>query len=308
MRDFLSRSISSFNQNKLNGLLAEVDLRAYLSKIGFADRISPGGWIARRVGPGEFGHKTAVLFPEVLEPDKDYPQTRQFPKPPLGLHTICSTFHQSGIHAFFCSATVATEHETQSVAWQCVQLGIPIETAYEPLATKMKSYFRARDRAYNFLRHKTDTSSIPDGSVPAEFSKEHLRVAFQSGFTSEISDVDGILWGQQITYPLEIKEKTAATNNKLGAFFGLDIGPFVKLAFYAAKRGNLHSLFVVREIDNPVSRNLVNWWFITFDELAQYASWVQQAGGTSMTGGASAVVKIPKAEFRPLDRSHLEQL
>lgn len=89
---------------------------------------------------------------------------------------------------------------------------------------------------------------------------------------------------------------------------GLDIGPFVKLAFYAAKRGNLHSLFIVREIDNPVSRNLVNWWFITFDELAQYASWVQQAGGASMTGGASAVVKIPKAEFKPLDRSHLERL
>jgi hypothetical protein len=183
-----------------------------------------------------------------------------------------------------------------------------MDTPYEPLATKMAAYFRARDRSYNFLRYTTDTSSIPDESVADEFSKENLRVAFQSRFMSEISDVDGIFWGQQITYPLEIKEKTAATNNKLGEFFGLDIGPFVKLAFYAAKRGNLHSLFIVREINNPVSRNLLNWWFITFDELAQYASWVQQAGGASMTGGASAVVKIPKAEFKPLDHAHLARL
>jgi len=76
---------------------------------------------------------------------------------------------------------------------------------------------------------------------------------------SEMSDVDGIFWGNQYTYPIEIKEKTTANDNKVGDFFGLDLGPFVKLAFYAAKRGNLHSIFVVREIDNPTTRNLVGW-------------------------------------------------
>ena len=42
----------------------------------------------------------------------------------------------------------------------------------------------------------------------------------------------------------------------------------MKLAFYAAKRGNLHSLYVVREIDNTQDRNLVQWWFITFDHIS----------------------------------------
>lgn len=117
-----------------------------------------------------------------------------------------------------------------------------------------------------------------------------------------------IFWGQSKTYPIEIKEKTAATDARLGEYFGLDIGPFVKLAFYAAKRGNLHSVFVVREIDSVKTRLLRNWLYITYDKLAQYASWVSSAGGANMLGGGSSVVKIPKAEFSLLDKKALEEL
>jgi hypothetical protein len=120
--------------------------------------------------------------------------------------------------------------------------------------------------------------------------------------------VDGIFWGQQFTYPLEVKEKTAAEDNRLGPYFGLDVGPFVKLAYYAAKRGNLQSLFIVREINNTEARELVQWWFITFEQLARYASWVQRAGGAGMNGGASAVVRIPRSEFRPLNAENLRAL
>lgn len=99
-----------------------------------------------------------------------------------------------------------------------------------------------------------------------------------------------------------------APDRKLRGYFGLDVGPFVKLAFYAAKRGNLHSIFIVREIDDRVTRNLVGWWYITFDELVQFSSWVFGQGGTNMAGGASSVVRIPKYKFRPLDKVALLQL
>ncbi|SRR5712692_2401668 len=138
--------------------------------------------------------------------------------------------------------------------------------------------------------------------------RSNLRVAFQSHLLSEVSDVDGIFWGQQFTYPLEIKEKTSAPSNRLGDFFGLDVGPFVKLAHYVARRGNLRSLFVVREIADPESRELVAWRFITFDQLARYASWTPMAGGTSMGGGRSSVVCIPKGEFRELTAANLGAL
>lgn len=309
MRGYLSRSISgNFNQNKLRGLLAEVDLREHLTGLGFGDRVSPGGWIARKVGPAEFGHHTAVFFPETISPGRDYGPARELPQPSRGLHTICATFHQSGIASYFCAATVDNEDAPMSVRWHATEMGLPSEQPYQDFPAIVSESFSHRERAYNFLRYDCDVSSIPEDALPEEFSKEHLRIAFQTAFFSELSDIDGIFWGQQHTYPLEIKEKTVGMDPKLGPYFGLDIGPFVKLAFYAAKRGNLHSMFVVREIDTPETRALVGWWFITFDTMAQYASWVFGGGGRNMAGGASAVVKIPRAEFQPLNRQTLAAL
>lgn len=307
MRAYLATSISSLNQNKLNGLLAEVEFRSHLRSLGFDGRVSPGGWIARCDGPGLFGHNTIVYFPDTIQPGVQYPADRELPEPPHALHTICATFHQIGISSYFCAPRVEHQGGVVHATWSAIQLGLPTREAYKFFPDVIQG-FNERLRRYNFLKYRTDTDSIPQNSVPEEFSKENIRVAFQSKYFSETSDIDGILWGRQYTYPVEIKEKTAGTDKKVGDYFGLDLGPFVKLAFYAAKRGNLHSLFVVREIDHMESRSLVDWWAITFDRLAQYASWVPQSGGRSMTGGSSSVVKIPKSEFSRLDRGFLDQL
>ena len=308
MRAYLSLSIASLNQNKLNGLLAEVDFRDYLKSLGFGSRVSRGGWIARRVGAGEFAHQTAVFFPEIIDPALEYPSSRPLPQPDVGLHTICSTFHQTGIHAYFCAATIVNDERGKTVQWRSIQLGLPVEQEYKPFPQSVSALFTPRTRRYKFLHHKTCTDTVPSSAVAEEFSKENLRVAFQTALMTETSDVDGILWGERHTYPLEIKEKTAGFENRIGEYFGLDVGPFVKLAYYAARRGNLHSLFIVREIDSVETRNLVNWWFIKFDELAQFASWVSKAGGAGMGGGASSVVCIPKAEFQLLTKENLELL
>lgn len=309
MRNFLSQSIASLNQNKLNGTLAEIAFRDYLHGLGFLGRVSPGGWIVRRKGPDVFGHSTAALFPEVVLPAREYPEDRALPPPSHGLHTICTTFHQSGIAGFFCAATVAQEDNPASLMWHAVELGLPAEQPYRPLIEALAPLsFTVRPRMYNYLRHHTDAGPIPDVAIPEEFSKEHLRVAFNTHYLAEPSDIDGIFWGHQHTYPIEIKEKTPAPSKDLGPFFGLDVGPFVKLAFYAAKRGNLHSLYVVREIDNTQDRNLVQWWFIKFDHLAQYASWVPMQGGPGMGGGRSSVVRVPKCEFRALTAESLAAL
>jgi hypothetical protein len=303
----LSKSITSLNQNKLNGLLAEIDFRNYVTTLGFGDRISVGGWIARSEGQGTFGHNTAVFFPTIMQPNQEYPPNMQLSSPALGLHTICATFHQIGIRSYHCVATVGIQDDSSSIQWLLAELGVPTQQPYLLFPGSLSS-FNPRLKNYNFLKYHTDISGIPGHFLPEEFSKEHLRVSFQNRFMAEISDVDGILWGQEHTYPLEIKEKTVGKDNRVGFYFGLDLGPFVKLAFYAAKRGNLHSIFVVKEIDNIVSRNLVTWWFIKFETLAQYASWVPQGGGKNMQGGQSTVVKIPRSEFKVLNATTLSQL
>ncbi|MGH9866018.1 MAG: hypothetical protein ACRD4H_11445 [Candidatus Acidiferrales bacterium] len=225
------------------------------------------------------------------------------------MHGACLSLYESGIAGFYCAATIEQNDDPSTHRWKAVQLGLPVQQEYQPLADALAPLnFSTRHRACNFLRYHTNTKSISDGAVPEEYSKEHLRVSFNTPYLAEPSDIDGIFWGQQHTYPIEIKEKTPAPSPDLGPFFGLDVGPFVKLAFYAAKRGNLHSLYVVREIDNVQSRNLVQWWFIKFDELAQYASWISRGGGPAMGGGTSAVVRVPKCEFHPLTAEALAAL
>lgn len=308
MSNYLSRSISSINSNKLRGLLAEIDFRNYLQGLGYGSRVSPGGWIVRSTGDSTFGSHTIAIFPEIILPGNQYPCTNpQLSIPTAALQSVGAALHQSGITSYFCAATIKTPNDAESVEWWFYQLGVPNPGPHQKFPFDIP-HFEKRDRRYNFLRYNTDVANIPVIAVPEEFSKENLRVAFQSYYLTEISDIDGIFWGQQFTYPVEIKEKTAAINKQMGEFFGLDAGPFVKLAFYAAKRGNLHSLFVVREITDISTRTLKHWWFISFQDLAQYASWVPQKGGRTMTGGESAVVKIPKSKFKLLNANELAGL
>jgi hypothetical protein len=301
--------MASINQNKLRGTLAEISFRQYVSSLGFEDHVSEGGWIVRSAHRGnhQFGQNTAVFFPETVHSDLNYPPDRQIPSPRLGLHSVCTIFHQIGIQSYYCAPIIERHDGQPRVHWQAIQLGRPDTTNYQAFPDCIPG-FNVRIRRYNFESHHNDVSSIPDESVPIEFSKESTRVAFHSKYFCEPSDVDGLFWGERIAYPIEIKEKTRATNPSTGDFFGIDVGPFVKLAFYAAKRGNLHSLFVVREIDNENTRNLVAWRYITFDIMAQFASWVPLEGGRGMTGGVSSTVKIPVDRFKLLDAQALSSL
>jgi hypothetical protein len=307
MQQYLGRSIASINQNKLYGIIAEIDLRKTLNDLGYSNRISPGGWIVRNLGAGVFGHQTSVFFPETILPGREFPSGGKIDEPPRGLHTICATMHQIGIQSYYCVPTVDADDDTSSVRWWATQLGIPSSDSYHEFPDHFKSY-GFRPKPYNFLRYASDSSQIPASAIPEQFSKEHIRIAFQNRIMCEMSDIDAIFWGQQYTYPIEIKEKTAADDRRMGPYFGLDVGPFVKLAFYAAKRGNLHSLFIVREIDNTTDRNLVNWWFIPFEKLARFASWVPVSGGINMRGGGSSVIKVPKSEFLPMNKASLDLL
>ncbi|MFJ8293223.1 hypothetical protein [Bacillus tropicus] len=310
MKTFLSKSYSSYNLNKLNGLLAEVDFRKYISSLGYEDRISIGGWIARSIRNNTFGQKVIAIFPEIINPNEAYPIERDLPNPHMGLHTICSTLHSIGIESYFCSPVIKSDNDFASISWNAVQLGLPTQQVYSGFPNCFDdTLFVQRERRYNFLRYNSDVSIIPSYVIPEEFSKEHLRVTFQNKFFAEVSDIDGIFWGNQNTYPLEIKEKTAGYEKDIGEYFGLDVGPFVKLSSFAALRnGNLNSIFVVREIDSVENRELVNWWYIPFESIARFASWVPRSGGTSMTGGGSSVIRIPKAQFKQLDSNALSKL
>ncbi len=259
MHNLLTKSVSSnrknniITMNKVYGILAEIHLRKTLNDLGYSNRISQGGWIFRNVGNGTFGHQTVVLFPMTIIPKKKYPSGGSLESPPHGLHTICSTMHQIGVHSYYCVPIINNTNNFNSIEWNLKQLGVPEDLPYRPIYQSIQD-FTTKKNDTNLLTYNTNIRAIPDISIPDELTKESLRVAFQKRFYQEVSDIDGIFWGQQFTYPVEIKEKTSAKDRHVGEYFGLDVGPFVKLAFYAAKKGQLHSLFIVKEINDTTSK------------------------------------------------------
>lgn len=307
VRSYLRKSIPSLNQNKIFGIHAEADFRKYVASLGASDRISPGGWIFRKKGPVGFGTKAIAVFPHSVRLHEDYSQAPDKTSIPLPLHTICATMHQIGIESYYAHPVRLKKGDMQLLGWKFIQLGVPWDTAFTDLDVVF-SDFRKRERNYQYLRHKTDVSglSLPDALV--QFSHDNLRIFVETAYMAEVSDIDGIIWGERFTYPIEVKEKVAASDKDIGDWFGLDTGPFVKLAHYAANRGNLNSLFVVREIEDQETRKLRQWLFIRFEELAKFASWVPRAGGQSMGGGRSMVVRVPRAAFSVLNAKSLSSI
>lgn len=297
------------NANKLNGLLAEVAFRSELSRLGFSGQVSPGGWIARSTefGNHKFGENTIALFPQTVLPATEYPYPADL-NVPRAFHVVASHLHTIGIQSVYCRPQLRGPDPFADLLWLGDDLS-PINPAPLGPLLEMVQGFEPRTRRHNFLRYDADSSLIPPAALADEFSKEHLRVTLQTAFLGELSDIDTIFWGRNVAYPIEIKEKTAVvTDRKLGPWFGLDIGPFTKLAFFASHNRNMASLFVVHEIDDPATRNHVAWHAITFEHLAKWASWNKSEGGQNMQGGASAVVRIPKSAFSKMDREFLQSL
>jgi len=306
VRQYLGKCIRSLNTNKLFGMRAEASFRSYIASIGAAGRVSPGGWIFRQKGAADFGSNTIAIFPHCVELGRDYSAPPSKADIPLTLHTICATMHQIGIRSYYAHPVMSASGNPTELEWKLIQLGVPSATDFVE-ASDVFASFAKRTRRYNYLSNNTDVSSLSDSDAIVQFSHENLRVFIENQYRAETSDIDGIIWGERYTYPIEIKEKVAAYDKDLGDWFGLDIGPFVKLAHYAARRGNLHSLFIVREIDGD-DRKFKRWLFTDFDQLAHFASWVPRAGGQAMGGGRSMVVRIPRTAFRELDAAALEKI
>src|SRR5687767_8384240 len=125
MRAYLRRSISSGptgeNLNKIRGLLAEISLRDYLGGLGFADRVSVGGWIARPKRVEAFGEHTIALFPQIITPDEDHDAQEELALPPHGVHSIAARFSESGIVPHWCAARKNADGAS-GIEWQTMKL------------------------------------------------------------------------------------------------------------------------------------------------------------------------------------------
>lgn len=310
MRDYLSKSLASLNKNKLVGLLAEIAFRKYLSSLGWENRVTPGGWIARPRRSEKNPAGELVLIP-ILKHTGETDEAAARRSAPFLLPAL--QLHMAGVKAIACFASSPSHvpGDFPKLTWTCQEIRGTAGGAIQGKSTSFPqglTGLSARVRRHAFLKYKTDTKDIPDVEIAGEFSKEACRVTFQEAWQVELTDFDGILFGKQKTYPIEIKEKSVGSDKATGDYFGLDLGPFVKLAFFNVRDTHLEGIFIVHEVGDGPDRPHRAWWMAKFGDLARHASWQPRGGGRNMLGGSSSTVMVPKWAFRPVNRETLDEL
>ncbi len=318
---FLETQWSSINENKIKGIKAEVDFKRYL-EVNNTHYI-PGGWILTP------GNSTLT----------DIPGLKKIALLPIGLDfrwsggtgnsnnavtpaqiSAYNYFRQVGVSAYFLEPdpvdennfelpsksngkTKANYPRTYKLHFKTMSPNGRLETVD---LSDVMSNFPLRNanlglRCNSHNRIDRQLSPWNDANiVTGLFWFEYARYYCQVEYLVSNNDLDLFVIGQSgAAYPVELKSKSAVVDQKLGDWFGIDIGPFAKMAFFTSNSMNTDALYVVQEVDEV--RKHIEWLGIKFTDLVKSCFWVGQAGGRGMMGGASSTVKVPKAAFQKLD-------
>ncbi|OFC71381.1 hypothetical protein [Alteromonas confluentis] len=315
---FLETQWSSINDNKIKGIKAEAEFRQYLedNEIHYI----PGGWI---LTPGK---NTNVKIPSehkicLLPMEKGFSWSKKnahlFISP--ALISAYNYFRQVGVKTFFVEPTNVDETAfsvpKKSTGTKRAVYPRPYDLRFNTISpsgglakvdyAEVFSSFPPRDgnrglRCYSQNRISIHSAPWNDSELlKGLFWFEYTRYFCQVDFLISNNDLDLFIIGKSGgAYPIELKSKSPVIDNSSGDWFGLDIGPFAKMAFFTANSMNTDALYIVQEVDEQ--RTLVQWLGIRFTQLVKSCSWVGQAGGQGMSGGASSTIKVPKAAFTEL--------
>lgn len=318
--NFLETQWSSINANKVKGIAAEVRLKAFLT--AQSTYYGLGGWI---VTPGKptagapIPTKQKVFLIPRARAFSWQPQNNSgHPLTPAELSAY-SYFRQLGVRAYFSDPLNPVEAEfalpTPSSGAIRAAYPRPYHLDLKEVGTSGQLTIVPPTVVFDSFPQRTGNLGLrcnatgrlnvasPPWNDPAIVSElfwfEYTRYFFQIDYLLSNNDLDMYVIGASgSAYPIELKSKQAASNPALGEWFGIDMGPFAKLAFFTANGMNTEALYVVEELDG--GGHSVNWLAVRYTELVRACSWVGQGGGIGMTGGTSTTYKVPKAAFSPL--------
>jgi hypothetical protein len=317
--NFLETQWSSINENKTKGILAEIGLKDFLNAEG--QHVVPGGWIFT---PGN-NQKVDIPFKEkicIIPRKFDFTWESSV----LNVKSITPAeisaynyFNQLGIPAYFAELDINNQSQFQlpqkkngkkpanfprSYQVNLIRLGPNGGMISQNVIDVFRNFpQRINNRGLRVSEvNRIDQNFHPwnnAGVVSDLFCFEYMRYYFQVNYMISNNDLDLFMIGASgAPYPVEIKSKSPGVDKVIGEWFGIDMGPFAKMAFFTTNTMNTDALYIVEEVDDQ--RAHINWLAIKFTDLVKSCSWVGQAGGKGMMGGNSATYKIPKVAFSNL--------
>jgi len=300
--------------NKARGMVSECSLETHLKRQSPKDAIKylPGGWlISPHMAESSRYRFVVSVMPHLFKNEEDLQAAIQQKETDRGFQVLATFLTRSAIGVIVAGA-ISSETETNPAQ----------------LTWKNYSYFNERlnpntdDNPFDKWpgnRGRASKGNTWQDDVIARFSEVDneqltaltLRQAYYYGYLKQQLkkpfddpyDVDAFIvsFGQAVM-PVEIKEKSPTDSGS----FGLDAGRILMMLRMCLATDS-NALYIVREVDNSATRQLVGWRCITLSNLVMGCSWNLQAGGAGMGGGATQTVMMPGSLFEPFTERNLTE-
>jgi hypothetical protein len=300
--------------NKARGMASECSLETHLKRQSPVDAIKylPGGWlISPHMAESSRYRFVISVMPNLFESEEELEAAIQQRETDRGFQALATYLTRSAIGVIVAGAMRSdTEVNPTQLIWRnysYVNERLQLNAGSSPFDRWPGNRGRASsgnawqpDVIARF--REVDNEQLTSLTLRQAYYYGYLKQQLKKPFDDPY-DVDAFIvsFGQAVM-PVEIKEKSPTES---GAF-GLDAGRILMMLRMCLATDS-NALYIVREVDNSATRQLVGWRCITLSNLVIGCSWNLQAGGAGMGGGATQTVMMPGSLFEPFTERNLSE-
>lgn len=300
--------------NKARGMVAELSLESELgqNKSVLERKLMPGGWLlSPKLDTPQYYRYMISVLPVLYGSPEELDSAVSLLEKDRGWQALATFLSQSGIGIIVSGASPRGAFSgLNSLQWKNYSYRnekLFAASHDEPFA----SWPGERGRAGKGSPWQPDVLSRFQQAAHSQLTELAMRQAFFYGYLKEQLhkpvedpyDVDAFVVGYTgIVMPVEIKEKSPTDRGD----FGIDAGRILMLLRLCLATDS-NALYLIREVGEGESRAFVRWRYITLSDMVIGCRWNLQAGGRSMSGGATQTVMISGTLFRGFSLDNLSE-
>lgn len=297
-----------FAPKKARGMAGEISFDDFLSKSDktLSNKLFAGSWIiapnkSDAINPVNYRLAIFVL-PQIFDSQPSIDKYITTLMNDRGYQALFTNLKNSGVGVVVSGAIGTNDSTPELLSWKnylYVDENLEVQKAGEPFLSLTRGRGRANQNKLLWDNDVTDRflqfsdKSLLKLTLKQAFYYSYLKLELKASFYDPY-DVDSYLVSYSgDVFPIEIKEKSRTEKGE----FGIDAGRILMMMRLCITTDS-NALYIIREVDNSSTRNLIGYKFITFSDMIMNVSWNLQAGGVGMGGGNTQTIMMSAEVFK----------
>jgi len=306
-----------FAPKKARGMAGEISFDDYLnsSDLALSKKMFAGSWI---IAPNKsdalnpVNYRIAIfVLPKIFNGQAELDNYINELTSDRGHQALFSNLKNSGVAVIVSGAICQENSMPDDFIWKnfvYLDERLAPQAENEPFVSLTRGRGRANQNRLAWDRdvltrfNNFSEESLLKLTLKQAFYYSYLKLKLKASFNDPY-DVDGFLVGYNgNVFPVEIKEKSQTDKGE----FGIDAGRILMMMRLCMTTDS-NALYIIREVDNTESRNLIGYKYITFADMIMNVSWNLQAGGIGMGGGNTQTIMMTIKAFNDFNLDVLKE-